>query len=172
MVRALLVVATALLCSTPSMAADTDLNPADIQYGLFTHNEAGSDVDRTFIPMDSYGLETNAASGAPTRSIDYTAYNDTAQPSAGIGMGVVPLFGQYGVVRSSSDNKSSAYVAVGLPIDDLNDSGVDSWDDAENRGMSYGIGINKQSFNFEYMMTVDESNYGVSAVGFGITSSF
>ena len=172
MVRALLILAIALLYSTPSMAAEGDRAAADIQYGLFTQNETVSDRDELFYSTDTYGQYSNNTVGGGRKSIDYSTRQDATQPVAGVGMGVVPLFGQYGVVRAGGNNGNSTYVALGFPFDELNQDDDGNWDDTEERGFSYGIGVNRQSFNLEYMMSVDESNYGVSAVGFGITSSF
>lgn len=171
MVRVLLVVAVALLYSAPSMAADMDPDSTGIQYNLVTQSETGYGNEKPIVWVDDYVLfsETRIAidKNSSTGSLD----RETGYPGAGIGVGVAPLFGKYGVVRTGN-NKKSTYVALGFALDELTADEADAWDNREEPGLSYGIGVRNESFNLEYMMSVDESNYGVSAVGLGITSKF
>ena len=171
MVRALLIVAIALLYSAPSMAADMDPNPSGIQYSLVTQSETEFGNAKPIVWVDDYALFSETSITIDKNSSNGSLDRGTGYPGAGIGMGVAPLFGKYGVVRTGS-NKKSTYVVLGFAFDELTEDEADEWDYREEPGLSYGIGVNNDSFNVEYMMSVDENNYGVSAVGLGITSKF
>jgi hypothetical protein len=54
-----------------------------------------------------------------------------------------------------------------LAMDEVDSS--DSWDSI---GFSYGFGVSNPSFNIEYMMSMDEGNYEISAIGLGLVSEF
>jgi hypothetical protein len=45
-------------------------------------------------------------------------------------------------------------------------------DGRDDSGFSYGFGVNNTSSNFEYMMSVNQGNYEVSAIGMRFTSEF
>ena len=89
-----------------------------------------------------------------------------------IASGVAPLFEEYGVVRASGNLPNSTYLALGFVVDDetLGETELPgSWDVID---LSYGIGISSSAYDVEYMLSVDEENRGVSAIGLGITSRF
>jgi hypothetical protein len=49
---------------------------------------------------------------------------------------------------------------------------VDKSDSRKDSGFSYGFGVNNSTSNFEYMMSVDQENYEVSAIGMRFISEF
>ena len=90
----------------------------------------------------------------------------------GVGLEVAPLFGTYGVFRTSSDNENSTYVALGFILDEYIMDESETLDGINDSGLSYGFGVNKSSYKLEYMMYVDEEDYAVSAISLGIVSEF
>ena len=85
-----------------------------------------------------------------------------------IGLEVAPLYGTYGVFRTSIMNDESTYLAVGITADELSLDETDSLDSRDGGEFSYGFGVNNSSYNIEYMMYMDEENYGVSAISLGL----
>jgi hypothetical protein len=45
-------------------------------------------------------------------------------------------------------------------------------DGRDDNRFSYGFGVNNSISNFEYMMSVDQGNYEVSAIGMSFISKF
>ena len=90
----------------------------------------------------------------------------------GIGLEVAPLYGTYGVFRTSIKNDQSTYVAIGITADELFIDEDDSLDSRNDSEIAYGFGVNNSSYNIEYMMYLDEESYGVSAIGLGFISEF
>jgi len=82
------------------------------------------------------------------------------------------LFDTYGVVRTSGNHGKSTYFALGYITDELAMDEAGTSGSSEDRGFSYGFGVNNSSSNFEYMMSVDQENYEVSAIGMVFTSEF
>ena len=99
---------------------------------------------------------------------------DRSQNDQGMGVGleVAPLFGTYGVFRTSSKNDNSTYVALGVILDEYIVDESETLDDMNDSGLSYGFGVNKSSYKLEYMMYVDEEDFAVSAISLGIVSEF
>jgi len=90
----------------------------------------------------------------------------------GIGLEVAPLFGTYGVFRTSITSDKSTYVAVGVTADELFMDEADSLEDRDDHEYSYGFGVNTSSYNIEYMMYMDEESSGVAAFSVGFISEF
>jgi hypothetical protein len=170
--RILLVVAIALLYSSASLAADEGRAYDAFQFSLATYNEDGFDGAKPVIRVGQYGKLTNTNVAIEERSIDYSPAHNKSAPGKGIGLGVTPLFSTYGVYRTSSHPNNSTYLAVGFMSEELAMDEVDSSDSWDSSGFSYGFGVSNPSFNIEYMMSMDEGNYEISAIGLGLVSEF
>jgi len=170
--RKLLVVAIALLYSSASLATDEDRASETFQYALATHYQDGSDGAKPVVWVGQYEQLTNNNVTIEERSVDDSSARRKSIPGSGIGLGVAPLFSTYGVFRTSSHPNNSTYVALGFISDELTMDEVDASDSWDNSGFSYGFGVSNPSFNIEYMMSVDEENYEVSAIGLGFVSEF
>jgi hypothetical protein len=158
-----LVVVIAFLYSSPSLAADEDRVSEGFQYSLVTYQEDGHDEAKPVAWTGKYRQFTNENVIMDRRSSDV---------EAGIGFGVAPLFGTYGVFRTATNHNKSTYVALGFMVDEMTMDEAATSDDMSDSGLSYGIGISKPSFNIEYMMSMDEGNYEISAIGLGFISEF
>ena len=170
--RLLLVVAIALLYSSASLAADEDRAYEAFQFSLATYHEDGFDGAKPVIRVGQYGKLKNTNVTIEERSIDYSTAHNKSAPGTCIGLGVAPLFSTYGVFRTSSHPNNSTYLALGFISDEMTMDEVDSSDSWDNSGFSYGFGVSNPSFNIEYMMSVDEDNYEISAIGLGLVSEF
>jgi hypothetical protein len=160
--RILLVVAIAFLYSSTSLAADEDRVYEGLQYTLATYHEDGYDAAKPAAWTGKYSLFTNE---------NVPMDRGQSDTGTGIGFGVAPLFGTYGVYRTSNRNRST-YLALGFTVDAMTTDEAGTSDIRGDNGLSYGIGISKPSFNIEYMMSMDEGNYKISAIGLGFISEF
>ncbi len=158
--RILLVVVIAFLYSSPSLAADEDRVYEGFQYTLATYHVDGYDAAKPAAWTGKYSQFANE-----------NVTMDRRRSDRGIGFGVAPLFGTYGVFRTSNRDRST-YLALGFIVDEMTMDEAGTSNIRGDSGLSYGIGISKPSFNIEYMMSVDEGNYEISAIGLGFTSEF
>jgi hypothetical protein len=76
------------------------------------------------------------------------------------------------VIRASSNHDKSTYVALGFIADELTMDEAGTSDSRDESAFSYGFGVNSSSSNFEYMMSVDQENRDVTAIGMRFTSEF
>lgn len=166
--RILLVIAIAFLYSSSSFAVDEERASEGYQYSLVSYHEDGFDGAKPTAWTGEYGRLTNKSVTIEERSLD----PKVSVLGTSIGLGVAPFYGNYGVFRTSSSRDNSTYVAVGFVLDELamDEAGTSySWNDS---GISYGFGMNKSSYNIEYMLSVDEENLDLSAVSLGFTKEF
>ena len=172
MSRKLLAIATGIFFSSPSLAVDKFPARGVFQHTLAAYHEDGS-----------AGVKPNAWVGSDEQPAneDVTVTRilvddsqDRSQNARGMGVGleVAPLFGTYGVFRTSSKNDNSTYVALGVILDEYIMDESEMLDDMIDSRLSYGFGVNKSSYKLEYMMYVDEEDYAVSAISLGIVSEF
>jgi hypothetical protein len=161
--RILLVVAITFLHSSPLLAADEGQASEGFQYTLVTYHEDGYEGAKPIAWASQFGQFTNENVAMDLKLND---------PGTGIGLGVVPLFGTYGVFRTSSNHDKSTYFVLGYIVDELSMDEPGMSDSRNNSGLSYGIGVINPSFNIEYMMSVDEENYEISAIGMSFISEF
>ena len=159
----------AYLYSSSSLAADEDRASGAFQYTVVSDHEGEFDATKPGAWVDNYGQ----------LSFDNEAVEETAvaldsinTPATDIGMGVAPLFDTYGVIRASNSHDKSTYIALGFISDELTMDAADTLDSRDKNAFSYGFGVNGSSSNFEYMMSVDQQNKAVSAVGIRFTSAF
>ncbi len=142
------------------------------QYSPVSYHEDGFDGAKPAVWMGEYEELTNEEVTIEEISVDDWLDLRSSTPEKGIGMGVAPLFDTYSVFRTSGHQDKSTYVALGYFSDELAMDEAGTSDSSDDSGFSYGIGVNNATSNFEYMMSVDEENYGVSAIGMRFTSEF
>ncbi len=170
--RILFIAAIALLYSSSSLAADEDRALNIFHHNLSTYSEDGYDEKNPTSWIGKYGLLTNSNLTPEEKSINVSLDRNRSDMETHIGPGVAPLFGTYGVLRTSGKQDGSSYVALGFNLDELTRDEADtsySWDDSD---ISFGFGASDSSSNFEYMMHVDEENYEISAISLGYISKF
>ena len=166
--RILTVIAIAFLYSSSSFAVDKNRASEGFQYSLVSYHEDGFDGAKLAAWTGKYGRLPDESMTIEDRSLN----RNVSVPGTSIGLGVAPFYGNYGVFRTSSSPDNSTYIAVGFVIDELamEETGTsDSWDD---NGFSYGFGMNNSSYNIEYMLSVDEENFDLSAISLGFTTEF
>ena len=162
----------AYLYSSPSSAADEDQASGAFQYTVVSYHEDELDGAKPGAWVNNYGQLTDENLALEEKSVDDSLDSNSSAPGTGIGMGVTPLFDTYGVIRASSSHDKSTYVALGFITDELTMDEADTSDSRDSNAFSYGFGVNSSSSNFEYMMSVDQENYDVSAIGMRFTSEF
>ena len=170
--RILLVAAITFLYNSLSMAAGEDWAFGRFQYSLTAYHDDKVDNAKATAQTGKFRqlpIE-NVAIGA--KSVNTWKDHRSSVPGTGVGFGVTPLFDTYGVFRTSSSQDKPAYFALGFISDDLIMDEAGTSDSRDERGFSYGFGVNKSSFNFEYMMSVDQDSHEVSAIGMSLTSEF
>jgi len=146
--------------------------PEEIQYTLVSYHEDGSDGAKQPSWMGKYGELTNEDVAIDEKSVADWLGRGSSAPGKGIGMGVAPLFDTYGVFRASGNHDKSTYVALGYISDEMTMDEAGTSDNRDNNGFSYGFGVTDSTSNFEYMMSVDEENREVSAIGMSFISKF
>jgi hypothetical protein len=161
----------AVLLVSSGVYADNGIS-GEFQYTPATYLEVGFDQARSTAWMGKYGQLTNENVTNEEKAVDDWLVRSSSAQETGIGMGVAPLFDTYGVFRTSSDHKQSAYLALGFISDELTMDEAGTSDSKVNSGFSYGFGVNNSSSNFEYMMSVDQENNAVSAIGMRFISEF
>ena len=167
--RILIVIAIASLYSSSSFAVDEDRGSEGFQYSLVSYHEDIFDGAKPTAWKGKYGRPANASMTIEERSLD----REVSILGTSIGPGVAPFYGNHSVFRTSSSRDNSTYIAVGFIIDEMamDEAGTSaSWD--VDSGLSYGFGTNYSSFNIEYMLSVDEGNFDLSAISLGLTTEF
>jgi hypothetical protein len=172
MERILLVVAIAFLYSSASLAADEDRASGGFQYTLVNYHEDVFDGATPTVWVGKYGQLTNENVTIEEKSLNDSQDRIRSVLGTSIGLGIAPFYGTYGVFRTSTNLDKSTYVAVGFILDELTMDEADTSDSWDDSGFSYGFGISNSSFNIEYMMSVDEENYDISAISLGFISEF
>jgi hypothetical protein len=161
----------AYLHSSPSLAADEEQASGAFQLTLASFLEDELDRANPGAWEDNYGQLTYENGALEEKTVD-DSLASSSTPGTGIGMGVTPLFDTYGVIRASSSRDKSTYLALGFISDEWTMDEADTSDSRDNNELSYGFGVKSESSNFEYMMSVDQEDNGVSAVGMRFTSEF
>ena len=162
----------AYLYSSPSLTAGEDQASGAFQYTVASYHEDGVDGAKPGAWVGNYGQLTYENVALEEKSVNDSLDSSSSAPGTGIGMGVAPLFDTYGVVRASSSHDKSTYLALGFISDEWIMDEDDTLDSRDKNELSYGFGVNSSSSNFEYMMSVDQEDNGVSAVGMKFTSEF
>ncbi len=142
------------------------------QYTPVSYHEDGFDRAKQTSWASKYGQLTNENVTIDERSVDDWLDRRSSTLGKGVGMGVTPLFDTYGVFRTSGSHDKSTYVALGYISDELTMDEAGTSDSRDDNGFSYGFGVNNTTSNFEYMMSVNQEDYEVSAVGMRFISEF
>jgi len=172
MEKILLVVTLAFLYSPISLAASEGNSYGGFQYALVTYEEDGfDDIEPTALVgrygqfvSDNVAIEGRLGIGLQDDSIDVLGVD--------VDLEIDHLLGVYGVFHATSNSDTSVYGVLGftqgeLSVDVLGETFTD-----DDSGLSYGFGVNIQSFNIEYMMYLDEDDYEVSAISLGYIANF
>jgi hypothetical protein len=170
--RILLVAAIAFLYSSPSLAVEENRVFGGFQYTLASYHDDGVDGAKSTVLAGKYRQLANENVAIELKSVDGWMDRRSSAPGTGIGFGVTPLFDTYGVFRTSSSQDKSTYLALGFISDELTMDEAGTSDSKNESGFSYGFGVNDSSTNFEYMMSVDQDNQEVSAIGMRFISEF
>ena len=172
MSRIPIVIVIALLYSSPSLATGDGFVSDRFQYTPATYHEDGFDGTEADDWMGIYGQLIYEYTTIEEVQVEEALESSKSALGTSIGLEVAPLYGTYGVFRTSIENDESTYLAIGITADELSLDGVDSLDSSNEGEFSYGFGINNSSYNIEYMVYMDEENRGVSAIGLGFISEF
>ena len=167
-----IVVVIALFYSSSSLAAGEGPASDELQYTPATYYVDGFGEATTNAWVSLYGQYKDENTTIEGIKIGDTLESRGSALGPGIGLEVAPMFGTYGVFRTSITNDQSTYVAIGVTVDELFMDEADSFDSRNDSEFSYGFGVNNSSYNIEYMMYLDEENYGVAAFSVGFISEF
>jgi hypothetical protein len=172
MSRISIVVVIALFYSSSSLAVGEDPESDRFQYTPATYHVDGFGEETANAWVSLYGQYKNENTTIEEINIEKSLESRESALGTGIGLEVAPLFGTYGVFRTSITNDKSTYVAIGITADELLMDEADSFESTNNSEFSYGFGVNNSSYNIEYMMYMDEENSGVTAFSVGFISEF
>ena len=170
--RILTVVLSAFLYSSSSFAVDVDRVSGSFQYSLAGLYVDGYDGSKATAWKGEYGQFGNENEPTQERSLDYSQDRKVSAEGTTIGLGVAPFYDYHGVFRTNSSGNKPTYFAVGFVIDELAEDEA-GYSERDDDGLfSYGFGIKNSSYNIEYMMSLDEDNYELSAISLGFSSEF
>lgn len=161
----------AYLFNATAPSEDAEQVSGDFQHSLVSYHESGLNGAKPIVWTGEYGELVSENVAIQESSVNDLTNRSTSNMEAGIGMGVTPLFDTYGVLRTSSNNKST-YAVLGFLADEMILDDADTVEGSEDVRLSYGFGVNKSSSNFEYMMSMDEGSKDISAIGMRFTSEF
>ncbi len=167
-----IVVVIALFYSSSSLAAAEDPASDKFQHTRATYHVDGFGEATTNAWVSLYGQYKNENTTVEGIKLEDTFESRASALEPNIGLEVAPMFGTYGVYRTSITNDESTYVAIGITVDELFMDEDDSLESRSDSEFSYGFGVNNSSYNIEYMMYMDEENYGVTAFSVGFISEF
>ena len=170
--RILFIAAIALLYSSSSLAADEDRAVNRFHSNLISYSEDGYNEKKPVSRVGKYKQLTNLNLTPETKSINVSLDRNRSDMETHIGPGVAPLFGTYGVLRTSGRQDGSSYLALGFNLDELTRDEADTSYSSRDSDISFGFGANNSSSNIEYMMHLNEENYEISAISLGYISTF
>ena len=117
-------------------------------------------------------LEEGAAIEARV-GIGLNGYGDTVNFSGtDIDFDVEYLLGLYGLYHIGWGSNASLYGILGITDGKLKASVPGLSVDGSTTNLSYGIGLNLKSFNFEYIHYFHDNDFDVTAISFGYVSKF
>ncbi|NNE63357.1 MAG: porin family protein [Gammaproteobacteria bacterium] len=82
------------------------------------------------------------------------------------------LLGIYYLFHAPGNSDTSVYGVLGFTRGRISVSLLDESESGSDGSLSYGVGVNIQSFNIEYMLYLDEDDYEVSAISLGYIYRF
>lgn len=168
----LLMIALVLAYSTASSAADEGESYGGIQYAAASFDpDDGEELEPTALIFRAgkYLTENFAVEGRIARGIDDDSDNSGAFDSE---VEVENIGGVYGVFRSGEISGASFYGVLGYSKVDVEISALGVTDDTDERGFSYGVGVNVGGFSLEYMSYIESHDFDFSAVGLGFVIEF
>jgi hypothetical protein len=172
MSRIPVVVVIALFYSSSSLAVGEDPASDRFQYTPATYHVDGFGEAPANGWVTLYGQYKNENTTIEEIKIEESLEGRKSALGTGIGLEVAPLFGTYGVFRTSITNDKSTYVAIGITADELFMDEADSFESRNDGEFSYGFGVDNSSYNIEYMMYMDEEISGVTAFSVSFISEF
>jgi len=170
--RILAVIVSALFYGSSSFAADVDRVSEGFQYSLPGLYVDGFDGSKATAWKGEYEQPGNENGPSEERSLDYSQDRKVTAEGTTMGLGVAPFYDSHGVFRTSSSDHKPTYFAVGFVIDELAEDEAGNSKRYDDGLFSYGFGIKNSSYNIEYMMSLDEENYELSAISLGFSSEF
>ena len=172
MSRIPIIVVIALFYSSSSLAVGEGPASDRFQYTPATYHVDGFGGAKANAWVSLYEQFKNENTTIEEIKIEESLESRESALGTSIGLEVAPLFGTYGVFRTSITNDKSTYVAIGITADELFREEADSFESRNDSEFSYGFGVNNSSYNIEYMMYMDEDNSGVAAFSVGFISEF
>ena len=170
--RISIVVVIALFYSSSSLAAGEAPASDKFQQTPATYHVDGFGEATTNAWVSLYGQYKNENTTVEGIKLGDRLESRESALGPGIGLEVAPMFGTYGIYRTSITNDESTYVAIGITVDELFMDEAESFEGRNDSEFSYGFGVNNSSYNIEYMMYMDEESYGVAAFSVGFISEF
>jgi hypothetical protein len=167
-----IVVVIALFYSSSSLAVGEDPASDRFQYTPATYHVEGFGEAKANAWISLYGQFKHENTAIEEVKIEESFEDTKSALGPRIGMEIAPLFGTYGVFRSSITNDRSTYLAIGITADELLLDEADRLESRNDSEFSYGFGVNNSSYNIEYMMYMDKENSGVTAFSVGFISEF
>ena len=170
--RIIAVAVSAFLYSSVSFAVDVDRVSGSFQYSQTGFYVDGFDGSKATAWKGEYGQLGNEIELSAESSLDYSQDRKVTAEGTTMGLGVAPFYDSHGVFRTSSSDHKPAYFAVGFVIDELAEDEAGNSERNDDSLFSYGFGIKNSSYSIEYMMSLDEENYELSAISLGFSSEF
>ena len=172
MKKILLVITLALFYSSISYAASEGDTYGGLQYALVTYDEDGVDEAEPTALVGRYGQFVNDNISVEGR-FGFGLQDDTVNVlGIDVDVEVDTFFGVYGVFHASSNSDTSFYGVLGFTKGEVTASAGGISVSEDDSGLSYGFGVDFNSFNIEYMLYLDEDFYEVSAISFGYNTYF
>ncbi len=172
MYKFLLIIASAFLYSAPSFAVEESPAFEGTLYPVAAYHEdqfyragptAWNGHDRL------YGNEWVKIEA---EALHYSLDREAGAWETSIGMGLAPYYTGHGVFRTRSSGDEATYIAIGFVLDELIDEETSISDSRSDSALSYGFGVNRSSYNIEYMMSLDEEDFDLSTVSVGFSTEF
>ena len=172
MSRIPIVILITLLYSSISLAAGTGVTFGKSHYIPVTYHVDGFDETEPNTWAGLFEQFKNENTAIEEVIAEDSLERRHSALGTGIGLEAAPLFGTYGVFRTSFKNDQSTYLAIGVTAEELFMDETDNTYSRNDSEFSYGFGVKNSSYNIEYMMYMDEKNYGVAAFSLGFISEF
>jgi hypothetical protein len=103
----------------------------------------------------------------------FSGYGDSASFSGvEYDFDVEPFLGLYGLYHIGWGSNASVYGLMGLTIGEVTVTSLGLTSDNRATNLSFGIGLNIASFNFEFTQYLHDKDFDVTAISFGYVSRF
>ena len=167
MKKILSIIVLACFFSPSSYAAAEGDSYFGLQYALVTYDEDGfPDAQPTALVL-RYGQFVNNSISVEGR-LGIGLQDDTVNfLNTDVDIEVDSVFGVYGLFHAGSSDNVALYGVLGFTKGKLTASIPGDSISESDSGLSFGVGVDIQSFNIEYMLYLDEDFYSVSALSLG-----